>query len=76
MPPRTNASPNAETNFTLVDFEACAKVALMKRGRAGKILEEVLAAVRRWSEFADAAGLSEVWRKQIQPTHRLTFARR
>ncbi len=63
-------------DFTLVDFEACAKVALMKRGRAGKILEEVLAAVRRWSEFADAAGLSEVWRKQIQPTHRLTFARR
>ncbi len=62
--------------FTVADFEACAKVALMKRGRAGKILEEVLAAVRRWPEFAGAAGLSDVWREQIQRTHRLAFAKR
>lgn len=63
-------------SFTVADFEACAKIALMKRGRAGKILEEVQAAVRRWPEFAQAAGLQEAWREKIQCAHRLVFARR
>ena len=63
-------------DFTVADFEACAKLGLMKRGRAGKILDEVLAAVRRWQEFADVAGLSEIWCEQIQRTHRLAFAKR
>ena len=63
-------------DFTVADFEACARVGLMKRGRAGKILDEVLAAVRRWQEFSDVAGLSEIWCEQIQRTHRLAFAKR
>jgi len=59
--------------FTLEDFEACAKAALMKRGRAATIIEEVQAAVKRWPEFAAAAKLSDEWRDKIQKTHRLEF---
>ncbi len=59
--------------FTLEDFEACAKTALMKRGRAALILEEVLASVKRWPKFAAQAKLSDEWRDTIQKTHRLTF---
>jgi serine/threonine-protein kinase HipA len=60
--------------FILADFEACAKSALMKRGRAGKIIEEVRAAVERWPEFAEAARLPEELVSQIGKTHRLTFS--
>jgi serine/threonine-protein kinase HipA len=60
-------------DFTLKDFEACAKAALMKRGRAAIIIGEVQAAVKRWPEFADAAKLSADWRGKIQKTHRLSF---
>ena len=59
--------------FTLDDFEACAKAALMKRGRAGTIIEEVQAAVKRWPEFAAEARLANEWRDKIQSTHRLSF---
>jgi serine/threonine-protein kinase HipA len=61
--------------FTLADFEACAKAALMKRGRAATIIEEVQAAVARWSDFAAAAGLADEWRDKIRKTHRLSFPR-
>ena len=57
-------------DFTLADFEACAKAAVMKRGRARTIVEE---AVHRWPEFADHARLGEEWRNKIQKTHRLSF---
>jgi len=59
--------------FTREDFAAGAKAALMKRGRAATIIEEVSAAVRRWPEFAAEARLGEDWRDQIQKTHRLSF---
>ena len=59
--------------FTLADFGACAKTALMKRGRAATIIEEVQAAVKRWPEFAAAAKLADEWRDKIQTTHRLSF---
>lgn len=59
--------------FSLADFEACAKAALMKRGRAAAITEEVQAAVKRWPEFAAEAKLSDEWLNKIQKTHRLTF---
>ena len=59
--------------FTREDFEACAKAALMKRGRAATILGEVQAAVRRWPEFAAEARLAAEWSDQIQRTHRLSF---
>ena len=59
--------------FTREDVEACAKSALMKRGRAATIIEEVRAAVTRWPEFAAEARLAEEWRDRIQETHRLSF---
>ena len=59
--------------FRIEDFEACAKAALMKRGRAATIIEEVQAAVKRWPEFAAEAQLADEWRDKIQKTHRLTF---
>ncbi len=57
--------------FTRADFEAAAKSALMKRGRAATILDEVIAAVRRWPEFAAEAKLTPEWTEQIARTHRL-----
>lgn len=59
--------------FTLQDFESCARAAVMKRGRAGAIIEEVQAAVKRWPEFAAEANLADEWRDNIQNTHRLSF---
>ncbi len=58
--------------FTRADFEACAKSALMKRGRAATILEEVCAAVKRWPEFAAEARVTEAWTRKIQKTHRVS----
>jgi serine/threonine-protein kinase HipA len=62
--------------FVLADFDACAKAAVMKRGRAAKIIEEVLAAVKRWPEFAAEARLADDWRDRIQKTHRESFAKK
>jgi len=59
--------------FTLDDFVAGAKSAMMKRGRAETILEEVQAAVQRWPEFAAEAGVAEAVMNAIQPRHRLTM---
>ena len=59
--------------FTLADFRACAKSALMKRGRAEAIVEEVQASVKSWPDFAAKAQVAETWRDQIQQTHRLSF---
>lgn len=59
--------------FTMDDFRSGAKVASMKRGRAATILEEVSTAVRRWPEFAAQAKVAEIWRDQIQRSHRLSF---
>ena len=59
--------------FTQEDFEACAKAAVMKRGRAATIIDEVVAAVARWPDFATEAQLAADWRDKIRKTHRLTF---
>ena len=55
-------------NFTLDDFNACAKKASMKRGRAAKIVSEVQATVSKWKSFAEQAGLPDGVRQQIQRT--------
>ena len=60
--------------FVLADFRACAKTAMLKRGRDKALLDEVCAAVRRWPEFAEQAGLMSAQRKRIGRTHRLHFA--
>ena len=59
--------------FTVEDFTAGANSALMKRGRAATILDEVQAAVRRWPEFASQAKIGDAVVAAIQGTHRLTF---
>jgi serine/threonine-protein kinase HipA len=61
--------------FTLADFRACAKSALMKRGRAEAIVGEVRAAVARWPEYAEQAKVTNSWRKQIQQNFRLELPR-
>ena len=55
-------------HFTLEDFNACAKTASMKRGRAAKILAEVQATVAQWPSFAETAGVPDVVREKIQRT--------
>jgi len=60
--------------FTREDFRACAGNALLKRGRAETIIDEVLTAVMRWPEFAAAARVAEAWAAQIKGNHRLSFA--
>jgi serine/threonine-protein kinase HipA len=58
--------------FTMEDFNACARTASMKRGRAAAILGEVVETVSRWPEYADDAGVPPEWRGQIEETLRLT----
>ena len=58
---------------TRKDFEACTKTAMMKRGRAATIIEEVQAAVREWPAFAAAADVGDQWREQIRGAHRLVI---
>lgn len=61
--------------FAVADFDACAKAALMKRGRAAAILEEVRGAVRRWPEFAAQAGVPAAIAESIASSHRPIFPR-
>lgn len=58
-------------NFTLEDFIACARNVAMKRGRAQAIIEEVEAAVLRWSEFASEAGVPLAVAEKIRGVHRV-----
>jgi serine/threonine-protein kinase HipA len=59
--------------FTLEDFRACARSAIMKRGRAEQIIREVTVAVSKWPEFAERAQVMDVWRKQVQKNLRLNI---
>ena len=43
--------------FTIEDFQAAGRAISLKRGRAREILAEVTAAVARWQEFAQVAGV-------------------
>lgn len=61
--------------FTMADFRACARSASMKRGRAESIVEEVRAAVAKWSTYAHTAGVMNTWREQIQQNLRLDLRR-
>jgi len=59
--------------FTLDDLRACARTALMKRGRAEAIWDQVRAAAARWPEFADKAGVNEARRAGIGGEMRLSL---
>jgi serine/threonine-protein kinase HipA len=61
--------------FTLSDFQACAKNALMKRGRAEAIVHEVRSAVAQWPDFAGQAGVLPEWSSQIQGHLRLDWSK-
>ena len=52
--------------FTMADFQACARAASMKRGRAETIVEEVRRMVSRWPDYADAVGVPADWRDSIR----------
>jgi serine/threonine-protein kinase HipA len=55
-------------NFTMEDFNACAKTALLKRGRAAKIVADVQATVSKWPSFTEQAGVPDGVRENIQRT--------
>ena len=55
-------------HFTLEDFNACARTASMKRGRAAKIVAEVQATVAQWPSFAEKASVPDGVRERIQRT--------
>jgi serine/threonine-protein kinase HipA len=57
--------------FTLADFDACARTASMKRGRAKAIFGEVREAVCRWRDYADDVGVFLGHRDKIQNALRL-----
>lgn len=58
-------------DFRLQDFEACARSASMKRGRAKAIVDEVRSVLSRWPEYADKAGVPAIRRDQIMASLRL-----
>ena len=60
--------------ITRADFEAVARAASMKRGRAGAIHEEVRAAAARWMEHAERAGVDEERAERIGRALRLELA--
>ena len=58
-------------DFSMDDFNACARAASMKRGRAAAIIKEVQDVVSRWKDYAETAGVPDAWREKIQGTLRL-----
>ncbi len=58
-------------DFTLDDFISCGKAALLKRGQAKTILNDVRKVVSRWCNYADEVGVNPQQRDKIQNTFRL-----
>jgi serine/threonine-protein kinase HipA len=59
--------------FVFDDLQTVAKTASMKRGRAEAITRQVVAAVVRWREFAQQAGVPPTQIEKIRNAHRLTL---
>ena len=57
--------------FVYKDFKACAKTALLKRGREKVILEEVLEIVSKWKSYASDVGIDSKWITKIADYHRV-----
>jgi serine/threonine-protein kinase HipA len=62
--------------FTLEDFRAAERAASLKRGRAARILDEVVAAVSEWPRYAAEAQVDDDRVRSVQATLRLRFPRR
>lgn len=58
-------------DFLLEDFKACARAALMKKGRAETILGEVLEVAAGWPGYAEKAGVPEATMEKVQNGMRL-----
>ena len=58
-------------DFTMDDFHACGKSALLKRGQAKNILNKVRGVVCHWRDYADEAGVNPNQRDKIQNALRL-----
>jgi serine/threonine-protein kinase HipA len=63
-------------DFTLADFRAVARTALLPRGRERALLAQVAAAVARWPEFAAAADVPPARATLIAHHHRLDLTPR
>jgi serine/threonine-protein kinase HipA len=57
--------------FERADFDAFADTTALSRGRTRNILDKVIAAVRRWPEFAADARVGDHWREDIPKSFRL-----
>jgi serine/threonine-protein kinase HipA len=57
-------------NFSIEDFQACARNISMKSGRAEEILQQVQKVILRWMEFARKAGVPNEFAKKIAKAHR------
>ena len=58
-------------DFTMDDFHACGKSALLKRGQAKIILNKVCSVVGNWRDYADEVGVTPDQRDKIQNALRL-----
>lgn len=66
---------NGKTDaFTPGDLLAAARAAGLKTARAKVVIAEVAAALRRWPEFATAAGVPADWAARVATAHRLALA--
>jgi serine/threonine-protein kinase HipA len=63
-------------DFTLADFRAVARTALLPRGRERALLAQVTAAVARWPEFAASADVPPARAALIAHHHRLDLTPR
>jgi len=53
-------------HFTIEDFDICSKAALLKRGLARQIIQDVDAVVSSWPDYADKAKVDPERRDQIR----------
>jgi len=58
-------------NFMLEDFLACRNTALLKRGQAKTIINEVTQVISQWKDYANQAGVNPTQRDNIYKTLRL-----
>jgi len=65
---------NKRDGFTADDFKAVGETVSMKRGRPEAILKEVVAAVRRWPDFASQAKVEPGQAQAIALSHRLSWS--
>jgi serine/threonine-protein kinase HipA len=58
-------------HFTMDDFTACGKSAMLKQGQAKAIVNRVREVVSRWPGYAEQAGVLPDHRDKIQKALRL-----